>query len=113
MVKWGQKIKKEGWLFLLLAVSVCWCLWGHGYSPPAALESADEQRLSSILSAMEGAGQVQTAVFYEDEQPIGAVIVADGADDLSVQLHLTRAVMTLLRLDADQIVICKSKEGQP
>ena len=113
MIKWWTKLKKDSWLLLLLALSVVWCLWGQFQAPPSASSNTDEQRLSAILSAMDGAGKVQTAVFYEDALPVGAVVVADGADDVAVQLRLTRAVMTLLRLDADQIVICKSKEGHP
>lgn len=72
--------------------------------------SAEEKRIAEVLGAMAGAGKVEVALFYGREnaslmggetatgRPTGAVVVAEGANDLSVRLALTRAVRTLLGL---------------
>jgi len=48
-------------------------------------------------------------VFYQEEAavPCGAVIVAQGADDVGVRLQLTRAVCTLLGLESSQVDVFK------
>lgn len=91
-----------------------------GTSSPDALEA----RLSSVLSSMEGAGAVEVVIHYaasaatgggwldsapqsSEGEPIGAIIIAEGAGDLRVRLELARAVQTLLRLDADAVEIFK------
>ena len=73
-----------------------------------------EQRVAAVLSAIEGVGQVRVVV-YADEvsdsfgktsaQPRGAVVVAQGADDLAVRLRLTTAARALLQLPANAIEI--------
>lgn len=55
----------------------------------------EEQRIAEVLSQMAGAGKVEVALFYGGETdalgartagPTGAVVVAEGADDLSVRV---------------------------
>lgn len=64
--------------------------------------SAQEKRIAEVLSAVAGAGKVEVALFYGQEgaqtQPTGAVVVAQGAEDVAVRLTLIRAVRTLLGL---------------
>lgn len=70
--------------------------------------SAQERRMAEVLSAMEGAGRVEVALFYaqasggfpaaDDAVPTGALVVAEGAGDMAVRLSLIRAVRTLLGL---------------
>lgn len=112
-----EHFRRDGWLLALigLCVVLCLVLGGRGGETSAGAQGATalETRLAQVLSAMEGAGQVEVAVFYQDEQgmvPSGAVIVADGAGDMAVQLRLTRAVMTLLDVDADRISIFQRRE---
>lgn len=85
-----------------------------------------EQRISSALSGVEGAGKVevvirtrtvalQTAGAFassaqqSEEIPCGAVAVAEGADDPLVKIRLTQALCALLNLQASEVdVICVS-----
>ena len=60
-------------------------------------------RLSAILSRIEGAGSVE-AMISEDGSN-GVLIVAEGADDLGVCLHLQYAVQTLLGTESSRIEI--------
>ena len=67
-----------------------------------------ETRIARTLSRMEGAGRVtvtirtayQSSGFGAGGQyvPCGAVVVAQGAEDMAVRLRLIRAVRTLLGL---------------
>ena len=48
-------------------------------------------------------------------RPVGAVVVAQGADQLTVRLHLAQAVETFLGLDAQNVEVFamkQEKEGQ-
>lgn len=114
MKKLLEALKKDAWLVALFALCAFGCLLlGRGDGTAAASSTAEEARLARVLSAMQGAGRVDVAVFYEDAEnavPCGAVVVADGAGDAAVQLRLARAVMTLLPLKADQIEVFQRKE---
>lgn len=69
---------------------------------------------------MEGAGQVEVVIHYaqtvstsawpqesaqETGEPVGVVVVAEGADNLRVRLELAQAVQTLLRLEAESVEV--------
>lgn len=110
-----ERLRKDFWLLPALAAAVIGCLLlgAAEMASPAATE--EEARLARVLSAMEGAGRVEVAVFYTQEEekalPCGAVIVAEGAEDVAVRLRLARAVETLLGIDASQVDVFKRKEG--
>lgn len=113
MKNWINALKKDAWLAALLGFCLLCCLLLKGTDASPGTSTAEEARLSQVLSSIAGAGQVEVAVFYERDDaslPCGAVIVADGAKDVTVQLRLTRAVMTLLNLNAEQIEIFQRRE---
>ncbi len=101
-------LKKDGWIIaaLLFCVALCLIL---GTSTDDS--SSEESRISRVLSAIEGAGTVEVAVYYEDATPCGAVVVADGADDIAVQLRLLSAVTTLLGINQNRVSIYE-REGR-
>lgn len=75
------------WLAAALLVAVL-LLMGGG---DKGMASQEEQRIAEVLGAMAGAGKVEVALFYGGETdalgarttgPTGAVVVAEGADDL-------------------------------
>ncbi len=82
----------------------------------------EEKRIAEVLSAMAGAGKVEVALFYAQEtqgllnggstasRPTGAVVVAEGAGDLSVRLSLIRAVRTLLGLPESAVDVFVMEE---
>ena len=72
--------------------------------------TTQERRIAQVLSAMEGAGKVEVALYFSQQDsfsasaaPAGAVIVAQGAEDLAVRLNLIRAVRTLLGLSEQAV----------
>lgn len=108
------QLRRDLWLIAALAAAVVGCLLlGTGESSPAA-STQEEARIARVLSAMEGAGQVDVAIFYESGDaaiPCGVVVVADGAQDVAVRLQLSRAVETLLGVNPAQVDVFKRKEG--
>lgn len=104
-----EHFSKDGWLILALGACVVLCLLLGAAQPTSATQTQQEARLARVLSAMEGAGNVEVAVFYQEETaiPCGAVIVAQGADDVAVRLSITRAVCTLLGLESTQVDVFK------
>lgn len=108
MNRWMSYLKKDGWILaaLLFCVALCMLLGAQNESA-----STEESRISRVLSAIDGAGAVEVAVYYEDSLPCGAVVVAEGAEDVAVQLRLVSAVTTLLGIDQGRVAIFK-REGQ-
>ena len=101
-------LKKDGWIIAALLFCVALCLM-LGTSTDDS--SSEESRISRVLSAIEGAGTVEVAVYYEDAAPCGAVVVADGAGDVAVQLRLLSAVTTLLGINQNRVSIYE-REGR-
>ena len=86
------------WMAAALAALLALLLAGGGGEGTAG--SQEERRIAEVLGAIAGAGKVEVALFYggETDGPTGAVVVAQGADDLTVRLSLARAARTLLGL---------------
>lgn len=103
-----EYLRKDGWLLAALGLCVVLCL-ALGTSGGAS--DSEESRISRVLSAMEGAGTVEVAVYYEDALPCGAVVVAEGASSIAVQLRLTNAVSTLLGLDPTRVAVYPREGG--
>lgn len=136
--KFGR-VKGAEWAVLLIALALAGSLLlapgaqlsGDDGTQTAGGGTGDEleTRLASVLSSMEGAGRVEVAIHYAQaavaasswldsgsaqqtgKEPIGVVVVAEGAGDLAVRLELARAVQTLLRLEADAVEIFKMDGG--
>ena len=122
---WTERFRegKAGpWLWALLAVMVLLALV-TGTPKGNASVSRQEARIAQVLSLMEGAGRVETALFYPEETsglwqeetrkvPTGAVIVAEGADRIEVRLRLTRAASALLGLEMEKIGVFPMEKGE-
>ena len=114
--RFRERWRKDGWLLAALAGAVILCL-ALGNLDASSSRSREEARLEQVLSSMAGAGTVEVVLYYaaDDGQtisvPSGAVLVADGAADIAVRLRLTRAVSTLLGLDASRVEVFERKGG--
>lgn len=107
MNRWTAYLKKDGWILaaLLFCVALCLLLGTQG-----STDATGEGRIRQVLSAIDGAGAVDVAVYYEDSIPCGAVIVADGAGDVAVQLRLVSAVTRLLGIDQGRVAVYEREE---
>ena len=115
-------------LILIVAVAlVCSLLLRERPDEPSqnTQQTADEEtKLSQILSQIDGAGEVEVMITYESgpeavpaaggmgEQLIlkelspvirGVVIIAQGADDISVKMQLLQAAVTVLQVEETRI----------
>lgn len=111
-----KKWSREAWLAVGIMACAALCLL-LGLGEQQSAHTQEEIRLARVLSAMEGAGTVETAIFYtageEDSAvPCGAVIVAQGADDVAVRLRLIRAACTLLGLEDKQVEVFQREGGR-
>lgn len=60
----------------------------------------EEARLAAVLGGIEGAGKVQTMISRDGEDNIvGVLVIAEGADDITVLLKLISATSTALGVD--------------
>lgn len=105
-----EALKKDGWLYAALigCVGLCLLLSGRGDEV-----NREEQRIGEVLSQVSGAGSVHVAVHWENALPCGAVVVAEGADDLAVRLRLEKAVTSLLGIEEDRIAVYPMEGGRP
>ncbi len=101
MKEWGKKLPLWAFAAALLALAALMLL------EPSAQGSStqEERRIAEALSAMAGAGEVKVVLYYAQQDsfsapavPTGALVVAQGADDMGVRLNLIRAMRTLLGL---------------
>ena len=108
-------------LVIALATGAC-LLLPQGGTDTAGVVSTEEVRLAQVLSSMAGAGKVEIAVRWVEEAatavqqgsktPVGAIVVAQGAEDVGVRLKLIRAVTTLLQLEPGAVeVFAMEQEG--
>ena len=96
-------------LLALLALAACVLLSGRFSSGEVPLE----RRMAETLSRVEGAGRVSVVLRCgEDGEAQGAVIVAEGADDLRVMLSLQRAAQSLLGVETARIEVLPMEGGQ-
>lgn len=65
-----------------------------------------EDRLCAVLSTIEGVGQVRVLIHEEtDGGVVGVLVVAEGAQELSVRTELMRAAMTALDVPASSVEV--------
>lgn len=68
-------------------------------APEASMDS-DESRLAGILEGLEGVGRVETMITRgEDDEVVGIIVIAEGAEDIATRLRLLSAVTTAMGVD--------------
>lgn len=77
----------------------------------ATIENTDlEKRLSDIISQIDGVGKTEVFVNYDgNEKVIGAIIVAEGANNETTRLLINQAARTALNVGSDCIKVYSMK----
>ena len=102
-------LRRPELLLAAVALAACALLLGGRV---AGGETSLEARMARVLSQMEGAGRVSVLLNRgSDERVTGAVIVAEGADNLRVMLELQRAAKALLGLELEDIEVLDREEA--
>ena len=68
-------------------------------------KSETEQKLTGILSSIEGVGKTDVMITEEEGKIVGVVIVCEGADNLMTRSNILNAVSTALNIDKKIIAI--------
>ena len=102
--------RKVEYLVLVLLIALAVLFWAQNSAPQSATSTELERRMESTLSQVSGAGNVRVMITQGEEGNVtGVLIVAEGADDMSVYLALSDAVQTLLGVDAKSIEIARMR----
>ncbi len=65
-----------------------------------------EEQLCSVLSSIEGAGQVEVMLEYDSRSKVtGAIILAEGASNSVVRNNLTNGVATLYSIPVSSVIV--------
>lgn len=76
----------------------------------SSVMTSDEQRLGAVLSNIAGAGRVDAMITVDGGRITGVLIVADGADDITVRLRLLDAAATALGVSKSIVnVFCRKQ----
>lgn len=79
----------------------------------ADLDGGSEEQLCSVLSSIEGAGEVQVMVSYDSEDAVsGVIVIAEGGDDPVVASDLTRGVSTLFDIPLSNVIVFAREEEE-
>ena len=104
-----ETAKSARWLeILLLAAILCAMLALAMDGGDASTVHSGEGRMERTLEEIEGAGKVRV-LLSDPQNPSGVVVLAEGADDISVMLKLQRSVQVLTGLPLESIEIIKAK----
>ena len=68
-------------------------------------QNDEETRLSSILSSVEGAGEVETMITKSSGQVVGVLVSAGGANNPLVRLRLLQAASSALGVDSEIVSV--------
>ena len=71
--------------------------------------SEQEQRLSAILSRIEGAGEVEAMITQNNGEIVGVLTTAQGANDITVRLRLLDTAATALGVSKQVINVYSRK----
>ncbi|MEE1200487.1 MAG: hypothetical protein U0L09_07530 [Christensenellales bacterium] len=92
-------------LFLLVAVAAILLLFGLK-TGSEGIQTELEERMERVLSHVQDVGMVRVMIREgENGTPVGALVVAEGADRVSVRLNLQYAVKTLLGVEINRIEV--------
>ena len=82
----------------------------RGDAETAAVMNDEEQRLAAVLSGIDGAGSVETMISRGTEGEItGVLVIAEGAENITVMLRLMSAAATALGVDRKLVDVYSMK----
>ncbi|MEG1529162.1 MAG: hypothetical protein RR338_05365 [Clostridia bacterium] len=81
----------------------------EGSAVSGTVMDSEEQKLSSILSGIAGAGQVEVMITRRGEEIVGVLVVAEGAKDIMVLMKLLDATTTALSVNKNIVDVYSKK----
>ncbi len=117
-----QKIDKEAFrklVSILLAVSVAILALSilteskDGRKQILDGDGGTEEQLCTVLSSIEGAGQVEVLVEYGNRDEVkGVIVLAEGGDNPVVANKLTNGVATLYSIPVSSVIVFEKSQEE-
>ena len=107
---------KQSFVVILIIIGIVLMMLPRTDGNKAEETSSEEKRLCSILSEMEGVGDVSVVItYYRDEKDRassakGAVITAEGAGDIRTKNDISEAVQAALDLPAHKVKVFSKEQ---
>lgn len=69
----------------------------------------EESRLAAILGGLDGVGEVEVMMTRRDDEIVGVLVLAEGAEDIAVMLRILSATTTAMGVDKDIVDVYAMK----
>lgn len=104
--------KKHLLILLLFGVLLLVIAIPSGENPIQTSQGTDvEKRLTNVLNQMQGVGEVQVMITYQEDKSVeGVVVVAEGGDNAVVVQNITGVVQALFDVDSHKIKVIKGNQ---
>ncbi len=94
----------------LLLLLLCWAVFARPQEESSSFsQTAEEARLSAILSQIQGAGNVRAAITLQEGEPVSAVVFFSGEDAIFTRLRLTQAAAASLGIAENRVLVCPAE----
>ena len=116
--KFFQKIKSikniEIYVALILALVVIIFVFAGGGTKNASKTEEDdtyigqmEHKICSVIQKIAGCGKAEVVISYsgDEENVVGVVVVAEGANDPIIRFKIVEVVVTLLDVDSSNVQV--------
>lgn len=108
-IKGIKNIKIIALIFIIAISLIIYSSVATSKQTEKTFQNEDELRLASILSSIDGAGEVETMISKSSGEIVGVLVIADGASNPLVRLRLLQAASSALGVDSDVVSILSRK----
>lgn len=108
-IKGIKNIKIIALIFIIAISLIIYSSVATSKQTDKTFQNEDELRLASILSSIDGAGEVETMISKSSGEIVGVLVIADGASNPLVRLRLLQAASSALGVDSDVVSVLSRK----
>ena len=108
-IKGIKNIKIFALIFIIAISLIIYSSVATSKQTEKTFQNEDELRLASILSSIDGAGEVETMISKSSGEIVGVLVIADGASNPLVRLRLLQAASSALGVDSDVVSVLSRK----
>ena len=108
-IKGIKNIKIVALIFIIAISLIIYSSVATSKQTEKTFQNEDELRLASILSSIDGAGEVETMISKSSGEIVGVLVIADGASNPLVRLRLLQAASSALGVDSDVVSVFSRK----
>lgn len=109
-IKGIKNIKIVALIFIIaIALVIYSSVAANKVDAKPTLQNEEETRLASILSSVDGAGEVEVMISKTSGQIVGVLVIASGANNPLVRLRLFEATSSALGVDGSLVSVMSRK----